>query len=275
MPTFAVPGAELEVELSDEGGRPVVQLHGLTSSRYRDRVLDLDLGRGLSGTRLLRYDARGHGHSSGRAVPDDYTWPHLAEDLLRVLDHWFPGEQVHGVGPSMGCATLLHAAVREPDRFSGFTLLLPPTAWESRAARAAEYERSAAYIEAHSLESWVQSGRDAPEPPATIGHPETWPEVPERTLPSILRGAAASDLPAPARIAGLTIPTTVLAWSGDAAHPVSTAERLAQLIPGATLSVAHTPEDVSSWPQVLADDVARVSTRGASSGTQPRVTSVC
>ena len=61
MPTFEVPGAELAVVLSDEGGHPVVQLHGLTSSRARDRVLNLDLGRGLSGTRLLRYDARGHG----------------------------------------------------------------------------------------------------------------------------------------------------------------------------------------------------------------------
>ena len=42
-------------ELSDEGGHPVVQLHGLTSSRQRDRLLDMDLGRGLSGTRLLRW----------------------------------------------------------------------------------------------------------------------------------------------------------------------------------------------------------------------------
>ena len=70
MPSHAVSGAVLDVELSDEGGRAVVQLHGLTSSRARDRLLHLDLGRGLSGTRLLRYDARGHGRSTGRAVPD-------------------------------------------------------------------------------------------------------------------------------------------------------------------------------------------------------------
>ena len=106
MPTFTVPGAELDVELSDEGGRPVVQLHGLTSSRRRDRVLQLDLGRGLSGTRLLRYDARGHGGSTGRTVPRDYTWPRLAEDLLALLEDRFPGEAVHGAGPSMGCAPM-------------------------------------------------------------------------------------------------------------------------------------------------------------------------
>src|ERR1700761_3699002 len=105
MSTFVVPGAELAVELSDEGGHPVIQLHGLTSSRARDRVLNLDLGRGLSGTRLLRYDARGHGKSTGRKVPEDYRWESLAEDLLQLLDKWFPGELVHGVGPSMGTGT--------------------------------------------------------------------------------------------------------------------------------------------------------------------------
>ncbi|MGX9900305.1 alpha/beta fold hydrolase [Arthrobacter sp. SA17] len=125
MPTFEVPGAELAVSLSDEGGHPVVQLHGLTSSRAHDRVLNLDLGRGLSGTRLLRYDARGHGRSTGRKVPEDYHWQSLADDVLRLLDHWFPGERVHGVGPSMGTGTLLHAASREPDRFSGLTLMVP------------------------------------------------------------------------------------------------------------------------------------------------------
>ncbi|WP_415847649.1 alpha/beta fold hydrolase, partial [Tsukamurella strandjordii] len=132
MPTFDVPGAVLDTELSDEGGHPVVQLHGLTSSRARDRVLDLDLGRGLSGTRLLRYDARGHGRSTGRTVPEDYRWSNLADDLLRLLDERFPGERVHGVGPSMGTGTLLHAAVRDPQRFSGLTLMVPPTAWETR-----------------------------------------------------------------------------------------------------------------------------------------------
>lgn len=256
MSTIQFPGAYIEVELSDEGGHPVVQLHGLTSSRYRDRVLDLDLGRGLSGTRLLRYDARGHGHSSGRAEPSDYTWAALADDLLGLLDIWFPGEQVHGVGPSMGTGTLLHAAVKDPGRFAGFTLLLPPTAWESRVAQACEYLRSAEFIEEHGLETWVQSNRHRPQPPATVGRPETWPEVAERNLPSIFRGAAASDLPDPALIAQLDIPTTVLAWVDDPAHPMSTADALLDLLP-ATLTVARTGADVDTWPGILAADVAR------------------
>jgi 3-oxoadipate enol-lactonase len=257
VPTFSVPGAELDVELSDEGGHPVVQLHGLTSSRHRDRLMELDLGRGLSGTRLLRYDARGHGHSTGRAVPEDYRWPVLADDLLRLLDHWFPGEQVHGVGPSMGTGTLLHAAVRDPERFSSLTLLVPATAWKTRVAKAEAYRRNATIIEEQGLDAFLRAETAVSRPPATTGAPETVPDVTERLLPSLFRGAALSDLPAPADIAAIDVHTTVLAWIDDPAHPVSTAEALVDLMPKATLEVAHTPADLARWPSILCDDVAR------------------
>ena len=256
MTSFDVPGARLAAEYSDEHGRPVVQLHGLTSSRARDRVLDLDLGRGLSGTRLLRYDARGHGFSTGRAVPDDYRWPNLADDLLRLLDHWFPGERVHGVGPSMGTGTLLHAAVREPGRFSGLTLMVPPTAWATRVAKAAEYRAAATLIEERGLEEFLAAGEGAVPPPATALHPPTRPDVPEALLPPLFRGAAASDLPALGEIARIDVPVTVLAWIDDPSHPVSTAEALSRTLPRATLSIARTPQDVQEWPSVLLRDVA-------------------
>ena len=256
MPTFEVPGADLAVALSDEGGHPVVQLHGLTSSRARDRVLNLDLGRGLSGTRLLRYDARGHGRSTGRKVPQDYQWQNLADDLLRLLDHWFAGEQVHGVGPSMGAATLLHAASREPDRFAGLTLMVPPTVWETRPAQAIGYEAAAQLIEIEGVDAFLASARGGTPPPATVGAPETVPDVPDALLPSLFRGAALSDLPAPEAVARVDVPTTILAWVDDASHPMSTAESLATLLPKATLTVAHTPTDVETWPNILRDDVA-------------------
>jgi 3-oxoadipate enol-lactonase len=255
--TFAVPGAELAVELSDEGGHPVVQLHGLTSSRSRDRLLDLDLGRGLSGTRLLRYDARGHGHSTGRLEPTDYRWDVLADDLLRLLDHVFPDEQVHGVGPSMGAATLLHAAVREPQRFSGLTLLLPPTAWATRVAKRADYLAAAQVVEQQGLEVFLEAGRLAPVPPATQGLPETQPDVDVDLLPTLFRGAASTDLPLPEHISSIPAPTTILAWIDDPSHPLSTAEALLDLLPSATLDIASTRADVETWPAILAADVAR------------------
>ncbi|MGP9538834.1 alpha/beta fold hydrolase [Brachybacterium sp. AOP43-C2-M15] len=257
MSTIVIPGAALAVEVSDEGGHPVVQLHGLASSRARERVLDLDLGCGLSGTRLLRFDARGHGRSSGRAVPEDYRWRSLAEDLLRLLDEVFPGEQVHGVGPSMGAATLLHAAVAAPDRFSGLTLMIPPTAWETRVAQAETYRAAAALIEEHGLRRFVEAAAAIAEPPPTmVGAPEGSPEVPEDLLPSVYRGAALSDLPSREEIARLPVPTSILAWVEDPSHPLSTAEALVDLLPQATLQVAATPHELSGWPAVLAADVA-------------------
>ena len=257
MPTFEVAGAELAVAVSDEGGHPVVQLHGLTSSRARDRVLNLDLGRGLSGTRLLRYDARGHGRSTGRKVPEDYRWQNLAQDLLRVLDHWFPGERVHGVGPSMGAATLLHAASIDPDRFTGLTLMVPPTAWETRPGQAAIYQAAAALIESDGVEAFLAGTHGSVPPPAAVAAPETWPDVPDALLPPLLRGAALSDLPAQDAVARIDVPTTILAWVDDPGHPLSTAESLAALLPQATLTVARTPEDVEAWPEILSQDVHR------------------
>ncbi|MBP2435914.1 alpha/beta fold hydrolase [Microbacterium amylolyticum] len=256
MPPFAVPGATLATEFSDEQGFPVVQLHGLTSSRQRDRILDLDLGRGLSGTRLLRYDARGHGESTGRAVASDYVWPVLADDLLRLLDHRFPGEKVHGVGPSMGAATLLHAAIRDPERFSGLTLMVPPTAWETRSAQSTTYLRAADLIESIGIRAYLTATGTTP-PPATTGKPETLPDVSAELLPSLFRGAAQSNLPDRADIALIDVPVSVLAWTDDPSHPLSTAEALVDMLPHAQLSVARTPQDVATWPQVLADDVDR------------------
>lgn len=257
MPTFSVPGAELDVELSDEGGHPVVQLHGLTSSRQRDRLLHLDLGRGLSGTRLLRYDARGHGRSTGRKVPEDYRWSTLADDLLLLLDEWFPGERVHGVGPSMGTGTLLHAAVKDPGRFSSLTLMVPPTAWETRAEKADGYRVAAELVERRGMATFVAAGRLAPRPPATVEAPETMPDVREDLLPTVFRGAALADFPSREEVAGIDVPVTILAWADDPAHPVSTAEALHELLPRATLTVAATPQELMQWPQRLMDDVSR------------------
>lgn len=263
MPSLDVDGATLDWELSDEGGQPVVQLHGLTSSRQRDRVLDLDLGVGLSGTRLLRYDARGHGRSTGRRVPEDYRWDRLAGDLLALLDHVFPGEAVHGVGPSMGCGTLLHALTREPSRFSALTLVVPPTAWGTRVAKAGDYRAAADLVEREGMAAFVEAGRLAPRPPATVEAPETVPDVAEELLPTLLRGAALTDLPAQDALASITVPTTILAWTDDPAHPLSTAQALHDAVRGSRLVVATSPAELATWPERLHQQVLEVSGRPA------------
>lgn len=66
-------------------------------------------------------------------------------------------------------------------------------------------------------------------------------------LPSILRGVGTSDLPAPEEIATLKHPTLILAWDTDPLHPVSTAERLHELIAGSVLHVSRSVDEVKSW----------------------------
>ena len=263
MPSLDVPGAVIDYDVVGDHrsvGRAVVQLHGLTSSRARDRTLGLDLGRGLKSglpgsPRLLRYDARGHGRSTGRHVPDDYRWDRLADDLLALLDEVFPGERVHGVGPSMGTGTLLHAATRHPERFSALTLVVPPTAWESRRAQAATYEAHARLVETHGVEAFVSLGAASAPVPAAAAAPPTVPDVRDELLPALFRGAALADLPSREELAMLPVPVQVLAWTEDPTHPLSTADALTDLIPDSRLVVAATPADLAAWPEFLATQV--------------------
>jgi len=45
----------------------------------------------------------------------------------------------------------------------------------------------------------------------------------------------------------------VLAWDTDPGHPVSTAERLVELLPDAELHVATNVDEIRAWPQMTAD----------------------
>lgn len=255
LPTLSLTDAALDYELSGTTGPLVVQLHGLTSSRERDVQLGLDLPRALRDHRVLRYDARGHGHSTGATDPEAYRWPHLAQDLLALLDAVAPGEQVHGVGPSMGSATLLYAALADPGRFASLTLVVPPTAWESRTEQRATYRLNAELVEREGIGAFLELGLTAPVVPALADAPHTHPAVPEPLLPALLRGAAASDLPEPAALAAIATPTLILAWSQDPTHPVSTAQTLADTLPDARLVIAQSPYGVMAWPGLFADHV--------------------
>lgn len=241
-------------------GRPFVWAHGLTSSRANEDQRGLFDWSPLTerGVRVVRYDARGHGETGGPIDdPAAYQWPCLAEDLLALMDH-LGIERAPVGGASMGCATLLHAAVRAPERFERMVLVIPPTAWETRAGQAETYEASAAYVEQAGKSAWLEVANAAPRAAIFTDAPEEAFEadIPEGLLPMVLRGAAASDLPAPEAIAELAHPALVLAWETDAGHPVSTAERLAALLPHAELHVADTLAAIGTWPRRVAKFVA-------------------
>ncbi len=258
MPALHRRDAELDFDVRGDAGPAVVQLHGLTSSRAREDLIAVDLMSEVVGCRVLRYDARGHGRSAGPRDASAYGWATLAEDLLALVDHVFPGEPVHGCGSSMGSGTLLHAAPAAPDTFSGLTLCIPPTAWETRVPQRAAYEECAVVVETDGVDALVDAGRAVPHPPAERpDKPVTWPDVALDLLPTVFRGAALTDMPERSLLGGIDVPTLVLAWVDDPAHPLSTAEQLHELLPRSELTIARTHPDVRAWPGMVATRIHR------------------
>ncbi|MET9962240.1 alpha/beta hydrolase [Streptomyces sp. NPDC006326] len=251
-------GAELVYDDIGTGPLAVYAHGGFVSQAVEDRMGLFGWEPVLAaGRRLVRYDARGHGRSTGEPVDAHYTYAGLADDLLALLDHLDTPGPADGMGSSMGCATVLHAAVRAPHRFSRLVLLIPPTAWTTRAAHARANRASAETIERAGARAWSAT-RDEGPPPAVVADVPAFPPTPaERVLPSVLRGLALSDLPPPATLAGLHRPALVLAWTGDPGHPLSTAQALAAALPSAQLHVSRSRADVRTWGQRIAAFLSR------------------
>jgi 3-oxoadipate enol-lactonase len=71
--------------------------------------------------------------------------------------------------------------------------------------------------------------------------------VSEERFPAVLRGAAASDLPPSELVRGVTASTLILGWTDDPDHPLSTTQRLVELLPASELVVATSLRAVASW----------------------------
>jgi pimeloyl-ACP methyl ester carboxylesterase len=263
-----VRGAELAVYRRG-GGRAFYWGHGLTSSSAQEDAVGLrPWGELREGWELLRVDARGHGASSGEPEPKRYEWRELAGDLLALADALGHEHFVAG-GASMGAAVSLSAAVAAPERVDALVLMIPPTAWATRKAQAHKYREDAELAEREGLESLVAAEAKRPPIPIFAGlfDPAEMARarlaaLDARRLPAILRGAAASDLPDPKAVAALRQPALLLAWEGDDGHPLSTAERLAELLPNANLAVARRLADLGAWPRLVADFCAGLAARG-------------
>jgi 3-oxoadipate enol-lactonase len=255
----------LEFNVVDSGGRhdqlPFVWGHPLTSSiAAEDRHRVFDWSSTVGDRRWIRYDARGHGSSSATRHAADYRWPNLAHDQLELLDALTVDRVVLG-GASMGAATALHSACFQPERVAALVLVIPPSAWETRAEQSKKYRSGARYTLTHGVHGFAKATRRMPNPPifcdrleclcgGGIGSIDDFHYLP---LVAALRGAAGSDLPSPSELAKVRDhPTLILAWETDPAHPVVTAERLAGHFDHADLHVARSASDVASWPEEIA-----------------------
>jgi pimeloyl-ACP methyl ester carboxylesterase len=166
----------------------------------------------------------------------------------------------------MGAATALYAAVRAPRRVQGLVLVTPPSAWESRSAQAEAYRADAELVEHGGIPGYLKALQTGCQPRILA---EELPEartiqlrhlrqMDEKVVPCILRGAASSDLPTRAEIHDVVVPTLILGWTGDPAHPVSTAETLAELIVMSELHVADDLAGVRRWPELVRNFLAGI-----------------
>jgi 3-oxoadipate enol-lactonase len=253
MQRATVWGCELAYDLGG-AGPDLIWGHGLTSSMDREDARGwIDWSRVRAIRRVLRYDARGHGESESTTELDGYSWANLARDQFALADTLGIGRYV-AAGASMGCATALHAAEQDPGRISGLILVIPPTAWATRAAQVGMYRAMADLVEAGDHETLVRDAAQNPPPDPLVDDPTRPTEFAELLattdpvrLARVLRGAGTADLPDPAAIAAIEVPALILAWTGDPGHPVQTAARLQEVMPHAELALATTPAGMARW----------------------------
>ena len=238
-------------------GPPFGYAHGVLLSRAAVRGLGLfDIDAIAADRRLLTYDQRGHGHSSGRAVAEDYRFERAATDLLGVLDAAGIDEPIDFAGSSLGAAAALYAALAAPDRFRRLVLVIPPVSWETGAQQARHwYADTARRIDEIGPAAWRTEWARGEPLPIFADYPQARfsPDVPDELLASVVRGVGLSELPDPDAIAELAHPTLILAWDTDPLHPVSTAARLHVLMPQSTLQVARSVAEVKTWTQRTAE----------------------
>jgi pimeloyl-ACP methyl ester carboxylesterase len=268
----SVRGVQLAYEIAGTGPE-VIWGHGLSMTRVSEAgLMPLDWTR-IPAT-VVRYDARGHGESESTLDLAAYSWAELARDQLALADALGIGPYV-AAGASMGCGTALHAAAQAPGRIRALVLVIPPTGWETRAAQAEQWELSAALLEDQGPEALIAARADLDLPDPFRGDETRRKQRDEAMraweptrLAVVLRGATTANLPERSIIARITVPSLILAWTGDPVHPLSTAEELDHLLPNAQLHVASRRDQLATWSGLVGDFLSASS--GAESADEGR-----
>lgn len=229
-------GVTLSGEEGGEGS-PVVLLHGLTATRRYVVMGSKALER--AGHRVVLYDARAHGRSSGG---DDYSYDTLAKDLEAVLDDRGI-DKATLAGASMGAHTITKFALTHPDRVAGLVIMTPAYSPE-RDPGLERWDRLANGLRTGGVDGFVEAY-------GTPKVPEKWHETILRVLHQRLSAHAHPDALADALsavprsrpfeswddLAQIQAPTVVVASRDevDPEHPYETGVRYAEAIPKAKL----------------------------------------
>ncbi len=211
----------------DPAGAPVVFAHALgLDLRLWDQVMPI-LPQSL---RLIRYDSRGHGQSS--CPPGPYAKGALIRDAERLLEVLSVRDCVF-VGLSMGGLVAQGLAVKRLDLIRGMVLsntavkIGTPQTWTARIAevRAGGIEAIADTVTAR----WFSRRFLATE--AALAWRARLCATPAEGYMATAAAIGGADFLSPT--SGLTLPTLVIAGSGDGSTPPDLVRETADLIRGA------------------------------------------
>ena len=264
MSTHLPTSTEIELELpsgvtlrgEDAGAGPaIVLLHGLSATRKHVVQGSNYLLR--QGYRLVAYDARGHGISDAAPDAEAYEYSDLGDDLDAMLDH-LSLESFVLAGSSMGAATAMAFALREPERVRAMIQITPAY---GGVPRTDGIDKDRIWIEmADALAKGPEAFAEA-----AIPHdmPEKWRDTAKEA--TIQRMEAHTDLEAVAnamrtvpwstafqgmeQLEDLRVPTLVVASRDDAdgLHPYDVAEEYAERLPESELLVEDEDQSPIAW----------------------------
>ena len=264
MATHLPTSTEIELELpsgvtlwgEDAGaGLAVVVLHGLSATRRH--VLQGSNHLLRHGYRLVAYDARGHGISDPAPEPEAYDYSDLSADLDAVLEH-LDLERFVLVGSSMGAATAMAFALRDPGRVQAMVQITPAY---GGAPRTDGIDRDRTWIK--MADALADGPERFAEEAIPNDMPEQWREAAKEA--TIQRMEAHRDLEAVAnamrvvpwstafdgmeQVEALDIPTLVVGSrdESDGLHPLEVAEAYAERMPNAELIVEDEGKSPIAW----------------------------
>lgn len=221
--------------VTDTGeGRPVLFQHGLCGDQAQPGQVF------PPGFRRLTVECRGHGGSDLGPV-QDLSIARFTQDIAAVLDQRGLGPLPVG-GISMGAAIALRLAVTRPDLTGALILARPAWVTDPAPPNMAPNAEVGALLAAHPPETaraLFEAGATArglaQTAPDNLASLRGFFDRPGGTAALLQRIAADGPGVSEGDLARLSLPCLVIGHGQDDIHPLSYAERLAALIPGARL----------------------------------------
>ena len=219
-------------------GIPLIFSHGLGGNLVQMR----DLIGPMEGARIILYDNRGHGRTTGALDPAKLNFDAMADDMAAVLDHLGIESAVVG-GVSMGAGISIAFWRRHRERARALILSRP--AWLNRpypvnlmvlgeiAKLFDELGPEAALPHVEKLAAFASMRKSFPEAASALMQnlENAKDSRVAMTYRTILASVPFGDF---SNFASLRVPALVLANHDDPIHPFELAERLAAGIPGST-----------------------------------------